>query len=407
MVAAEVQRQVDEAPSLAGTVSNTSSDNTDVMVALSPASVEVSRGVVNKHNSILNIDDELSSLPHSLHTSMESSRSASPLAGCCNPPSGGSTIVRQEPSFLEQITETFSMSFCTSSLGDTKENEDPPKTYEQLLQADIFDLLQWMVGPNSTEMDFLWNKKRLLEVAQPQGPQRANLQERARRIRHLKRSTMTPVMRRTSRSLGTGYSEHNLKPSQSVNGYDSDPEDFDERAPPAVVPKVSTKNIQQLVQETLNSSWTLLLHQPNKRPLPVTAWMERGALIQQDRHVALLEPCIQWKPTTQSLEAQCQTLRLLNVCRLLPATKLDRDRYPLARTHKCVLIKTGDDHVDFVLECPDRDTLLLQWKHVVARFAMLAVLEDMKTIHKEFLRPIPCAQMLIPDYEKDLSEDAL
>jgi hypothetical protein len=93
-------------------------------------------------------------------------------------------------------------------------------------------------------------------------------------------------------------------------------------------------------------------------------------------------------------------MRLLNACRITPCTAIDRTKYPFARQHCSFVIKscTGEE---FLLEANGREeveTITERWKLAVARFASLAVTEDVNGIAKEFFHPTVDSQMLtIPE----------
>jgi hypothetical protein len=94
------------------------------------------------------------------------------------------------------------------------------------------------------------------------------------------------------------------------------------------------------------------------------------------------------------------SMRLLNACRITPCVNLDRTKYPFARQNCSFLLKscTGEE---FLLEAKGRDevkTITERWKLAVARFASLAVTEDVNGIAREFFHPTVDSQMLtIPE----------
>lgn len=177
-------------------------------------------------------------------------------------------------------------------------------------------------------------------------------------------------------------------------------------------------------QRTLNSTWTLTWH-PNPgnvkefgvshKPLCVNIWLERGTVITQSGVV--VEPAFMWRDAYQPHLAQHKlnpstqkpwTMRLLNACRITPCTSMDRNIYPMARQHCSFLLKscTGEE---LLLEAHGPDevvTIAERWKLVVARFASLAVTEDVAAIAKEFFHPTVDSQMLtIPDDDDDMDPD--
>ncbi|KAL3920093.1 MAG: hypothetical protein SGILL_003431 [Bacillariaceae sp.] len=176
--------------------------------------------------------------------------------------------------------------------------------------------------------------------------------------------------------------------------------------------------MMQSVQRTLNSTWTLTWH-PNPqnvknynhishKPLCINIWLERGTVISHSGVV--VEPAFMWRDAYQPMLGKHKlnnstqkpwTMRLLNACRITPSSALDRSKYPLARQQCCFLLKscTGEE---FLLEAkgPDEvETITERWKLAVARFASLAVTEDVNGIAKEFFHPTVDSQMLtVPEH---------
>ena len=144
----------------------------------------------------------------------------------------------------------------------------------------------------------------------------------------------------------------------------------------------------------------------SNKPLCINIWLERGTVITNSGVV--IEPSFMWRDAYQphlshhKLNKSTQkpwTMRLLNACRITPCSltgQIDRTKYPLARQNCSFLLKscTGEE---FLLEAnrPDEvDTITERWKLAVARFASLAVTEDVNGIAKEFFHPTVDSQML-------------
>lgn len=169
-------------------------------------------------------------------------------------------------------------------------------------------------------------------------------------------------------------------------------------------------------QRSLNSTWTLTWH-PNPdniaeygishKPICVNIWLERGTVIANSGIV--VEPAFMWRDAYQPMLGQRKlnsstqkpwSMRLLNACRITPCVNLDRTKYPFARQNCSFLLKscTGEE---FLLEAKGRDevkTITERWKLAVARFASLAVTEDVNGIAREFFHPTVDSQMLtIPE----------
>jgi hypothetical protein len=133
-------------------------------------------------------------------------------------------------------------------------------------------------------------------------------------------------------------------------------------------------------------------------------WMERGTVISSTG--AVLEPSFMWRDAYQpdlakhKLNASTQTpwsMRLLNTCRIseCPET-IDRTKYPFARPAHCLILRTCNDQ-EFLLEASssqERHQVCERWKLAVARFASLAVMEDIDAIAREYFHPTVNSQML-------------
>jgi len=169
------------------------------------------------------------------------------------------------------------------------------------------------------------------------------------------------------------------------------------------------------IQQTLNNTWTLTWH-PNPKnildfglqsvkPLLINIWIERGTVINSTGEV--IEPNFKWRDAYQpllhsqrKLNASTQkpwSMRLLNTCRVAQASgELDREIYPLAKTSQCIFLKTCENQ-EFLLEASSASQVKMvceRWKLAVARFASLAVTEDIDAISDEFFHPTLSAQTL-------------
>jgi hypothetical protein len=142
--------------------------------------------------------------------------------------------------------------------------------------------------------------------------------------------------------------------------------------------------------------------------------MERGTVIPHSGVV--IEPQLMWRDAYQShrkrLNATCQkpwSIRLLNTCRIAPVTRHDKTIYPLARSAQSLVIKTCHGQ-EFLLEAQSpvqMQTICERWKIAVARFASLAVTEDIDAIAQEFFHPTLSAQTLtIQDEMLRISESS-
>ena len=394
--------------------------------------LEVSRVTVNTHTSLLNItedddeDDEIEDIAgRSFLLDLdddEFERTVTPPACCAD-----EMVVRNESgtTMLDQMAEQFVDTLCYRHNSKEKQldPDDPDdllwEGYRSLVEDDVLELLNWMTLPSDQELDFLWRSTQgfhglfclkpdssasPLSTTASKGPQRLSLRKRAMKIRRLREEhSFSPVSVRETRSFGF---EQKIGVGMEAipSGYDSDPEESFGFSPvPSPAPPLDTSDLQHLVQETLNLTWDLTWHVPHQAPIPVQAWLERGAMLPRK----MIEPCLMWRRTSRHTKAAATSepisIRLLNLCRVLPpGASLDRKAYPFVRNSQCIVLRTADENDEYVLTCHDRDNVLERWKHVVARFATLAVMEDIQTIQKEFFRLVPNAQMLVPDYERDL-----
>lgn len=156
----------------------------------------------------------------------------------------------------------------------------------------------------------------------------------------------------------------------------------------------------------MHSTWTLTWHAQGNPPICVHFWVERGTLLNNGSTV--VEPKFMWRQVYQPSLATSRTLaescskpmdvRVLNACRIVEAgNKLDRTKYPMARTACSFFLKTCREE-EFLFEAPSpevRDRTIKQWKLVVARLASLAVVENMEAMSSEFFTPAVNSQMLI------------
>lgn len=157
----------------------------------------------------------------------------------------------------------------------------------------------------------------------------------------------------------------------------------------------------------MNCTWTLSWHaEGNPMPMCIHFWIERGTMLNQGSVV--VEPKFMWRQVYQPTLATNRRLsqsflkpmdvRVLNACRIVEAgERLDRSKYPMARSACSLFLKTCRDEV-FLFEASsveEKQEIVRQWKLVVARLASLAVIEDMESMAKEFFTPAVNAQMLI------------
>jgi len=436
-------------------------------------SLDTSRQTVNTHNSILDLsreeeeDEEVKSVLFegltvvSIDSDDDSKTSGSTqsfkkfslnnflgdsfMDGFCTPDFVPGTPCAVPPDCAQRIN-------CTRPRVSGKRRNRSSRCDDRImLSTDILDLLGCVVDPETVEKDEIWSRK--LDLSRPN---RANLKNRMRRIRELRNSAHRSQTSSRhgftlshSRNNGYGYpsvlerartsdehdplSQHIGKGIDPIvpdyDGYDSDPEVHSKQY------KISSRQsvpmdrievkpsmdedtyIQDVVQQTLNSTWTFTWH-PNphnieefglesSQPICINIWIERGTAL-PNGHVA--EPTIMWSDAYQpflsgkrQLNKSSQkpwTMRLLSTCRIAASGSLDRSIYPLARSQNCFVLKASSGNHEFLFEASssaDMRQVSQQWKLTVARFASLAVMEDIASIEREFFHPSFNNQMLVID----------
>ena len=133
------------------------------------------------------------------------------------------------------------------------------------------------------------------------------------------------------------------------------------------------------------------------RPSCVKAWMERGTYLISNK--SFVHPKLMWKPrhepnlrTNRKLNVNVETIDLLEVTKVYPASSVDRTVRPLANVSKCFVIETRND-VCFYFETETRDeqeSLVLAFKLLVARLASLLLTRDVRAV-EEFFEPVDAA----------------
>ena len=399
------------------------------------SSLDTSR--VNIHNSILNIEedddddcDELLMHGSFLLPDNENEPEMSFVAEDAPP-----TPVRQhccstelktrldvndnddDSSLLNQMTEGFVDSLCFHPDGDpdsaatTSPAADLWQGYHSLVETEILEFLSYLKPPTSSELEHIWHCTSPNSKVTPpkRRPARQTLRQRALRVHRLRQMDSPPSSLVKTRSLQHGIQQPIL-PDEL--GYDSDPGEVSLPTPQTTLQNCNN-GIYHDVQESLNMTWkNLTWHAPANAPVGITAWIERGNLLPSNG--VMLEPCLMWRENFLDNKNQLpntpHSIRLLSLCRIRQAPRrLDRRLYPLARFSHSLLLQTADEH-EYLLEAAsvaERNQLLERWKHAVARFATLAVMEDVRGIHKEFFLPSPVGNMLVPNYydEKHYEDD--
>ena len=98
-------------------------------------------------------------------------------------------------------------------------------------------------------------------------------------------------------------------------------------------------------------------------------------------------------------------IRFLNICRILPATPDEQIRAAILARPSCTLRLMTSLGEEFFLEAASlsqRNEIIDTWKLCIARFATLAVLEDVESIQREFFHA--GCHSYIPDMEEVMDE---
>ena len=427
--------------------------------------VETSRITINTHTSLLNIadddeddEDEEELFHNSTFVVIDGAgeRPPTPTHPLCRPCfKTNNNAITPKHCILDRMTESFMESFCFSQSNDhlnvdipdmqiTPSSSAESENYQLAVQSDLFTILDCSTRPSLPEMQFLWNGlfcnpswllKRTASPP-PKRPQHRTYRQRALKVRRLReergdilRSSPISVLQTRSfdinmlrqhdvdKKVGT---EPILTVQDNELGYDSDPGEVSFVDPSSsFLHDISTTimedaacnetsfhktDVSELVQESFNINWNLKLHPSDGgHPIVVRAWLEKGTIIHQEPY--MLEPCLMWK---RPKESKPRRLRLLNICRIVPLPTRS-PRFPYARPNRCWTIRTAEDEETFTLEAPSDEnakSAMARWKHCIARFAMLAVMEDVRAIQREFFHKAPTTSMLVPDYEDLDDEDS-
>ena len=366
--------------------------------------------VPNTHNSILNIteddddDDEDGLQVQKSHILFPELQRAdipqTPDAShpwCEIAPPSSEVSRRGHESVLDSVTERLAL--CFPSQKDVLSPCHWPAP--RVLEYDLLELLGCVNPPTAEEMTrvWTWNKSILYtESTSDPAPRRQSLEERALRVHRIRNeqtmpSVATKLYNPATPSLRSRSMNDYGKPQwiSSDEGYDSDPEI---RPPPPthlhLAPRRSlpATTVAETVAESWNLHWTLTWH-TNKTSHRVSAWLERGTILGESG--LLLEPNLMWRHVHQEPGRQLNesskkpyTIRMLNICRILPMTSWPN----VWARPDCLLVVRTVEEEEYVLEAAsvaERNDVVRRWKLTVARFASMAVTEDLDGIYEEFV----------------------
>jgi hypothetical protein len=126
-------------------------------------------------------------------------------------------------------------------------------------------------------------------------------------------------------------------------------------------------------------------NQQSRSPICVKVWIEPGVYLNDGTFVL---PKLTWVKASQCNLPSRQPLRsldLLDVCRILPTSVIDRNLHPFAITHKSFSIETQQEVILFQAHTTqERDRLVYGLKLVIARLASLLMLRDIRAAEEFF-----------------------
>lgn len=162
------------------------------------------------------------------------------------------------------------------------------------------------------------------------------------------------------------------------------------------------------MNETISLTWHPEVNPNDSKPAStrrITLWMDRGQTLYKNyKGEGLIEPQIQWRESySRRTEDRCKsaisdiaeapnTIAMLSVSRIVECermiTGLDRAKYPLAMASRSFVIRTCDVG-EFVFQASttvERNDIVHRWKHVIARLAALAIVDNGQAVSREYFR---------------------
>lgn len=122
----------------------------------------------------------------------------------------------------------------------------------------------------------------------------------------------------------------------------------------------------------------------NLRPICAKIWIESGVYLSDG---TFLLPKLTWCRAShdEGNQASLEKLDLLDVCRICPTKKIDRQQHPFAVTQKSFFVETQRDLFVFqARSTEERDRIVYGLKLVVARLASLLMLRDIRAAEEFF-----------------------
>lgn len=161
-------------------------------------------------------------------------------------------------------------------------------------------------------------------------------------------------------------------------------------SPAADIDPMNDNHIAKAVDGILHRRMMLVWHQP-EGPVAVYAWIELGSQLRS----ALIQPKLMWKPVHETEDERgalgitnhinLHSVDLLDISRILAATKVDRKKHPLAKSKCSLSIETFDHNLLFEASCQEeRDALVQGLKGLVARLASKIIVGDERVFDEYF-----------------------
>jgi len=175
----------------------------------------------------------------------------------------------------------------------------------------------------------------------------------------------------------------------------------------------------EIVQAMNNERLALLWHPTqtkklsNRSPVCVKMWVEAGVYLNDG---TILLPKLTWvkasddestKVIHMQKSVQLHKLDLLDICRIRPTEKIDRQRHPFAIASRSFIVETQSEI--FLMETrttEERDRIVYALKLVIARLASLLMLRDIRAADEFFGTVAPMVPGEAPIWGKGSSSSA-
>ena len=138
----------------------------------------------------------------------------------------------------------------------------------------------------------------------------------------------------------------------------------------------------------MNKIENMILHEPQEKnkptkpPARVEIWVERGTILGKK----ILEPKLTWCIKNGIIEKP-SSIPLMDIYRIFPVSKIDRNKYPFAKTKNSFYVKSAS-YGDILFEAQDeknKNIVIRNLKLIIARLASQAFMND-SVILKDYFR---------------------